>query len=76
MAQHHLQREGALALAARFGRLDVVADHGLDGELAVCRARQVVAHLGGGDLRDVLVLRDGEDLVLAQPGQGDTIFER
>jgi hypothetical protein len=38
--------------------------------------RQIIAELDCGDLRDMLMLRDGKDLVLGQPGQGDTIFER
>src|SRR5688572_5375430 len=74
-AQHHLEGEHAVALAARLRGLDVVPDHGLDGEPAVLGARQVVAQLGGGDLRDVLVLGDRGDLLVAQAGQGDTIFE-
>src|SRR5918999_4164955 len=69
VAQHHLQGENAVALAARLGLADVVPDHGLDDELAVLRARQVVAQLGGGDLRNVLVLRDRDDLVLGEAGQ-------
>src|SRR5918994_3040524 len=70
------QSEGSLVQTPPLRNgLEVFPDHGLDGELAVCRARQVIAQLGGGDLRDVVVLRDGQDLLLGQPGQGDTIFE-
>src|SRR6185436_8335737 len=75
LAQHQLERELAPAVAARVRLRDVVANDGLDAHLAARRAHQVVAELGGGDLRQPLVMRDREHLALAQLAQGDAVLQ-
>ena len=64
-----------MQVATRHSGADVVLDHGLDAALAVGRMHEVVPELGRGDLGYVLVLGDGEHLVLAQLAQGETVLQ-
>ena len=75
IAQHQLERELARAIAHGARLCDVVADDGLDAALALGRVHEVVAELSRGDLRHVLVMRDGEHHVFRQLAKRETVFQ-
>src|SRR5688572_16284121 len=75
LAQQVLEGQLARAVAAGAGLGDVVADDRLDAPLALGCVHEVVGELGGGDLRDVLVVRDGEHFLFSQLAKGKAILE-
>jgi hypothetical protein len=56
-------------------RTDVVHDHVADSFGAVLVLQEILSERGSGDFRQVLVLGDGEDLVLNQAAERDAIFQ-
>src|SRR5688500_12055057 len=75
IAQHELERELARVITDGARLRDVVTDDGLDAALALGCVHEVVAELGRGDLRDVLVMRDGEHLVFREIAKGEAVFQ-
>jgi hypothetical protein len=73
--QHQLERELARAIADGARLCDIVTDDGLDAALALGCVHEVVAELGRGDFRDVLVMRDGEHLVFRQLAKREAVFQ-
>ena len=73
--QRHEQLARMLAVVAGQRRADVVAQHVADGLGAVLLVQEIVGERYGGDLRNVLMLGNGEDLLLAQVTQGDAVLQ-
>jgi hypothetical protein len=53
---------------------NVIHDHVSDFLYAMLLLRKVLSEGGGGDFRQMLMLRDCENLCLGQAGKRDTIF--
>jgi hypothetical protein len=66
---------GVSEIAVRSGRVDVLDDHARQAPLAVGGDAEIVAQLEGYDVRHMLVLGDGGDLVLGQSAHPDAIFD-
>lgn len=74
MLQYALEYSSMLHIAGFLGMLDVIDNHALDALFTVGGMRQIIAHLDGEHFRDMFVLSDGKDFLLAQIGQFDTVL--
>lgn len=66
VAEHELQDQGMLVIAARTCRSDVVEDDALDPRHAVRALQQIVPELGCDDFGQMLMLRDGVHFLFRQ----------
>jgi hypothetical protein len=76
MSQGHEELAGVLAIIAGECLPNVIADHLANGLGPSLLAEKILAQRRGGDLGNVLVLRDGEDFVLGQAAHGDAVIQR
>jgi hypothetical protein len=71
--QHVQECQNVRLVAAPLRRPDVVHDHVADSFGAVLVLQEILGERGSSDFRQVLVLGDGEDLVLGQAAERDAI---
>ena len=69
--QGQAQERGVLQVATLARSLDVIGNHALDALLTGLRVHQVIAHFESHNFGQMLVLADGQYLVLAKFGQFD-----
>ncbi len=57
-------------------RANIIHYHLLDIPLSVLLAKQILAQYRGGNLRDMLMFRDGRDFIRSKAAQCNTVFKR
>src|SRR4029453_2283325 len=74
MPEHHQQLARVVLVAAAQRVVNVVADHVAYPLGAVRLLQQILSYRSCGDLRDMLMLGNGHDLVLGEATHGDTVL--
>ncbi len=73
--QNVQQGTDVLLIASALGCPHIVGDHVADYFASVLSVKQVLSEASGDYLRHMLVLGDGQDLVLVQSAKGDALLQ-
>ena len=73
MAQNRDELSGVGHVMPLHGRTDIINNHVADRLRPMLAVKQIVSQRGGNDLRDVLMLTNGLDLLRREVAKTDTI---